>query len=285
MNIYHFASNYLQDVKNKFFEILENYYTKNELVIIFQRILEHFNYSFSDNNIYFNQSELILLSEYIQQLIDKKPLAYILGYTYFYKYKFFVNSDVLIPRPETEELVEYVSQQIKSLNKSAIKIIDIGTGSGCIAITLKKLLPDAEITAIDISPNAIKLANKNADYHQVKIQLKQMDIMKEELNEHYDVIVSNPPYIPFEDKENIDDIVKKYEPSIALFSNTPTEFYQRIFDVAKNRLTCNGRIILEVNQNYASDILSLANQYEYLSHSKIIKDISGNDRIIDVMRK
>ncbi len=225
--------------------------------IIFQRILEHLNYSIFDKNIYLNQSELILISEYIQQLLDKKP---------------FVNSDVLIPRPETGELVEYVNQQIKSLNKSAIKIIDIGTGSGCIAITLKKLLPDAEITAIDISPNAIRVANKNTDYHQVKIQLKQMDVMKEELNECYDVIVSNPPYIPFEDKENIDDIVKKYEPSIALFSNTPTEFYQRIFDIAKNNLTSNGRIILEINQNY-------------FVNPKIIKDISGNDRIIDVMRK
>lgn len=282
MNIYPFTSNQADDVFKIIRKELEKIYSENEIKIIFQRILEHFGYSEFKlfEQAYLNQSELIKISEWIKELKQKKPLSYILGYTYFYNLKLYVNESVLIPRPETEEMIFQLSDIISKeyTNLKSLKIIDIGTGSGCIAIALKKLFPCAEIDAIDISSNALNIAQKNAIFHHVKINFQQQDILKEELSKQYDIIVSNPPYIPTADACQIDDTVKKYEPAIALFSDTATVFYERIFYLSENYLNANGLIMMEINQYYSQKIYECAKQYSL--QCKILRDWSNNERFI-----
>jgi release factor glutamine methyltransferase len=281
MNIFHFPSNQILDVKKTFAELLKDIYSKNECEVLFQRITEHFGYDSFQTNIHFNQSELIDLTEIIKELQNKKPLAYILGYSYFFNMKFFVNENVLIPRPETEELVLQVKQIIETNYKNqSLNILDIGTGSGCIAIALKKIFPYANITAIDKSSDALEIAQKNAAFYQLSINFKKLDMLNESLNETYDIIVSNPPYIPESDKNTIDESVIKFEPSMALISNTAIEFYERIFYLSKNILAPKGFVFMELNQYYGKEILDLSKKFEYFQKTELLKDWSGNDRFI-----
>lgn len=280
MNIYHFRTNFVSDVKEKFFEELSDVYSKNEAEVIFKRLLEHLNINPFDKNIYFNQSELILLSEYICMLKEEKPLDYILGYAYFFNLKFFVNEHVLIPRPETEELVYHIKNILSSLSQRRLKIIDIGTGSGCIAITLKKIFPESIMHAMDISKEAILTAKKNAEFHHTEIDFFEGDVLSNELNEKYDIIISNPPYIPVNDADKISDKVKNHEPSVALFSKTPTEFYERIFELSEKFLNKNGIVFLELNQFYANEIFDIAQKNNHFEKVEILKDWSGNERFI-----
>jgi release factor glutamine methyltransferase len=281
MNIFHFPSNQILDVKKTFVELLKDIYSKNECEVSFQRITEHFGYNPFQVNILFNQSELIDLTEIIKELQHKKPLAYILGYSYFFNMKFFVNENVLIPRPETEELVMQLKQIIETNYKNqSLNILDIGTGSGCIAIALKKIFPYANITGVDKSSGALEIAQKNAAFHQLSINFKKLDVLNEPLNETYDIIVSNPPYIPESDKDTVDENVIKFEPSVALFSRTSTEFYERIFYLSKNNLVSKGFVFMELNQYYGKEILDLSKKFEYFQKTELLKDWSGNDRFI-----
>ena len=280
MNIFHFPSNAINDVKPIFFNLLKDKYSPSELHTIFNRIVEHFNYSPTDPCIRFQQSELILITKFIQELQLGKPLAYILGYTYFYKWKFFVNEAVLIPRPETEELV-YNAEQIirkKFLPKDSIKILDVGTGSGCIAISIQKLFLNAEVWAIDVCREALQVAQKNADWHQVSIHFEEMDILHTAPHSSFDCILSNPPYIPIKDKESIDRQVKDFEPHIALFSKSATEFYERVFQLALDCLNPNGFLLLELNQYYADEILTISQEYPYLTNTHLLTDWSNHHR-------
>ncbi len=282
MNIYPFISNNSYDVYKLFYEELKFIYSENEIKILFQRIIEHFGYEAKNsiNSIYLQQSELIKISKWIDELKDKKPLAYILGYTYFYNLVFFVNQHVLIPRPETEELVFHLRDIVQKELKypRPLKMIDIGTGSGCIAIVLKKAFPEVEVVAIDKSLDALKAAQENAIYHQVNIHFKQQDILEEEFTEKYDIIVSNPPYIPLKDASTIDKSVRRYEPPVALFSNFVTEFYEKIFHLSQKYLNKDGIIMLEINQYYSKEILDCSKQYPL--QCEVIKDWSNNDRFI-----
>ena len=282
MNIFHFPSNAINDVKSTFFNLLKNYYSFSELQTIFNRIIEHFNYSLTDSNIFFQQSELILLTKFIKELQLKKPLAYILGYTYFYKWKFFVNESVLIPRPETEELVWNAEQIIhkKFTPNDTIKILDIGTGSGCIAISIKKLFPKAEVWAIDVSKEALQVAQKNAEWHQVSIHFEELDILKNTPRCRFDCILSNPPYIPINDRDTLDSSIINNEPTLALFSEYPTQFYDRIFEISNKYLKPNGFLLLEINQYYADDIIKSLKRFSYLVNSKILRDWSQNQRFL-----
>ncbi len=282
MNINHFKSNHIQDVKEKFNATLCKYYSTNEQDIIFKRILEHLNYDPYSNNSYFNQSELILISRFIDDLLEKKPLAYILGYTYFYHLNFFVSPNVLIPRPETEELVLLTQKIIseKYPSHSNLTLIDIGTGSGCIAITLKKYFPKLQITAIDISEEAIQTAMNNATFHNTPIHFLQSDILSDYLPGLFDIIISNPPYIPTQDITSIDESIQKYEPSIALFSKNFSEFYEKIFALSEKQLNKNGILIMELNQYYAQSILDLSKKFHHFSHTTLLKDWSNHQRFI-----
>jgi len=287
MNIYHFASNRVKDVKRKFVEILSSIYHQHECEALFRRLLEHIGIDVFDSEFLLNQSELIELSEYIRELKMGKPIEYILGYSYFFKLRFYVNENVLIPRPETEELVYLLKNVIQNKwsGTNDLDIIDIGTGSGCIAITLKKIFLDANVYAVDVSDKALAVAQKNAIEHRVQVNFSRCDIFLDSLPSYdYDVIVSNPPYIPISDKHSVSDRVKNYEPSIALFSNTATDFYERIFDLSKIHLKVGGLIFMELNQYYANDVLNIAKTYDYFKEVEIIKDWSGNDRFIKCIK-
>jgi len=221
------------------------------------------------------------LKEIIVELKTGKPYQQILGHTEFYGKKFFVDENVLIPRPETEELVELAKIEIQNLKSKIqnLKLLDIGTGSGIIPINLKKHFPNAEISAIDISEKALEIAKKNAEFHQANIQFIQQDYLNTKLEENYDIIISNPPYIGIEENIEIEDSVKGFEPNIALFSPTSDAliFYKKIAKDGEKYLNENGMIFLEINQKLGKETLELFSNY---SESRLIKDLSGNDRFV-----
>ena len=221
------------------------------------------------------------LKEIIEELKTGKPYQQILGHTEFYGKKFFVDENVLIPRPETEELVELAINKIRDSRFEIrdFKILDVGTGSGIIPITLKKHFKNAEISAMDISEKALEIAKKNADFHQANIQFIQQDYLNTKLEENYDIIISNPPYIGIEENIEIEDSVKGFEPNIALFSPTSDAliFYKKIAKDGEKHLNENGMIFLEINQKLGKETLELFSNY---SESRLIKDLSGNDRFV-----
>lgn len=213
------------------------------------------------------------------QLKEQKPLQYITGETEFYGMKFFVNESVLIPRPETEELIEWILKDVKNSN---LQILDVGTGSGCIPIVLKKNLPQAEILAMDISEKALETALLNVKYHRTEINFLQTDFLNmsfENLPE-FDIIVSNPPYIGETEKLEMNENVVKFEPHSALF--VPDEntlvFYKKIIELAKLKLKPKGKIYVEINQRLAQETFDLF-QNEF-PNTELRKDISGNYRMI-----
>lgn len=245
---------------------LQKIYTTSEAGIISDWVFEK-RASFSKGEIIKNSKELInkeverKIREDLQRLLKHEPIQYILEEAWFYKMKLKVNAQVLIPRPETEELVEFVLEAASS-QQAPINIIDIGSGSGCIAIALKKHLPKAIITAIDISEGALTIAKENASTQKVGIDFKQINFLDENewkgLNQ-FGIIVSNPPYIPINEKEKLDKNVVDYEPDVALFvpANDPVLFYKKIIFFGKKHLINNGKIFVEVHENFAKEIFDL----------------------------
>ncbi len=200
------------------------------------------------------------LNQALDQLLNHHPIQYVLGEAWFYHLKFKVSEAVLIPRPETEELVEIVIQHLKKLNQK--NILDIGTGSGCIPISLKKNVPEINITSVDLSTKAIDIASENANNHQTKIDFKALDFLDENNWENldvFDVIISNPPYIPNVEIQSMDKHVTAFEPHLALFvpDEDPLIFYKAILRFAYNHLDKNGNIFLETHENFADDVCSL----------------------------
>ena len=236
---------------------------------------------------------LNLLQSATKQLEQEVPLQYIIGKTEFYGLPFVVNKHVLIPRPETEELVAWVvseSSRFKTFNTSTkqttetkqLKILDIGTGSGCIPISLKKQLPFAKISAIDISKEALTVAKKNAVLNNVDIHFILQDILKTvALDQHYDIIISNPPYVRELEKKELKNNVLKNEPHVALFveNDNPLIFYAKIAELAKKYLNKNGLLFFEINQYLGTETIDLVNK-KGLKNIQLKKDMFGNDRII-----
>lgn len=227
------------------------------------------------------ENEINRLKTSLSELLLHKPVQYILGEAWFHQLKFKVNEQVLIPRPETEELVREAIGFIKT--SSGKKIIDIGTGSGCIAVSIKKMIPDSEISAIDIDEKTIAVARENAVYHQTAINFIKADILDtSNLTElgNYDLIISNPPYIPESEKMSMDKNVIAYEPHKALFvpDENPLIFYEAIARFGKNHLNEKGRIMMEVHENLAGHVEALFAAKQYLTETK--KDIYGKERIV-----
>ena len=239
------------------------------------------------------QETLNLLQSATKQLEQEVPLQYIIGKTEFYGLPFVVNKHVLIPRPETEELVAWVvseSSGFKTFNTSTkhttetkqLKNLDIGTGSGCIPISLKKQLPFAKISAIDISKEALGVAKKNAVLNNVDIHFILQDILKTvALDQHYDIIISNPPYVRELEKKELKNNVLKNEPHVALFveNDNPLIFYAKIAELAKKYLNKNGLLFFEINQYLGTETIDLVNK-KGLKNIQLKKDMFGNDRII-----
>ena len=224
------------------------------------------------------------LNNILQRLQTGEPIQYILGHTEFYGLPFNVNPSVLIPRPETEELVEWVLNTVGTSQLTTSNILDIGTGSGCIAISLKKNLPRATVSAIDISTKALEKAKQNADLNNVKIDFIHADILniKSEIEiPKSDIIVSNPPYVTQHDKTQMHTNVTDFEPHTALFvpEDDPLLFYNAIADYALNNLSTNGLLFFEINENLGKQTVELLNS-KHFKNIELRKDMSGRDRMI-----
>ena len=277
----------ISDIKNIFQKELTTIYNSSEIAELSSIFIEK---STGFNKIqqrqsaqdYLSETQLSDLNIALSELKTGKPFQQILGETEFYGFQFFVDENVLIPRPETEELLELAILKIQNskLKLQDLKIVDIGTGSGIIPIVLKKHFPDAEISAIDFSEMALKIARKNAEFHQVEISFLHQDYLSENLTEVYDVIISNPPYIGMEEAVEIEDSVKGFEPQMALFSPTSNAliFYEKIAKDCKNHLSKNGLLFLEINQKLGIETKNLF--VDVLSEVELVKDLSGNDRFV-----
>lgn len=231
--------------------------------------------------------ELMLNPETIQpleaallRLRQREPVQYITETGWFYDMPFKVSPAVLIPRPETEELVEKVIERCRSWEP--LHILDVGTGSGCMAITLKKQLPHASVTAIDVSKAALEIAQYNAGQHHTVIDFKEVDFLNAyarlALNS-YSIIVSNPPYIPDEEKTIMDENVVRYEPHLALFASDHLVFYKALAVFGKTNLHPNGYIYCEIHQRYADEVLKVFKTAGY--RAVVHPDISGNQRMVE----
>lgn len=219
----------------------------------------------------------------LEQLKKEIPIQYLLGSTHFYGLEFEVNSNVLIPRPETEELVEWIieSQQL-AIGDNKVRILDIGTGSGCIAIALAKNLPNAQVFAFDVSEQALATAQKNAELNQVAIQFIHQSILEtEDLGQQFDIIVSNPPYVRHLEKLEIKKNVLDNEPHLALFvaDDDALIFYRKIAELAQKNLNLQGQLYFEINQYLGQETFDLLQEMGF-KNTELRKDIYGNDRMI-----
>lgn len=224
------------------------------------------------------------LGEIVGKLKHAEPIQYILGETDFFGLPFYLDSSVLIPRPETEELVQWV---IDSTNNAAAKILDIGTGSGCIAVTLAKKLPLTEVHAWDISQAALEVARKNAERNGVRVFFGKKDILQESIpEEKFDIIVSNPPYVTESEKVGMEQNVLRFEPHLALFvaDEDALVFYEKIADFARGALNRGGELFFEINREKGEQIEMLLQQKEFKNIERV-KDISGNERMIKAVKE
>ena len=231
-----------------------------------------------DNSISEDQS--LAFETAAAQLLAGRPIQYITGKAWFMGAAYTVNEQVLIPRPETEELVDWVIEYAEIKGK-ALRILDIGTGSGCIAIALKKALPEATVVAIDISTNAIKIAEGNAAALNAEVEFVALDILNTAfLPGQYDVIISNPPYIPMHEMKNMELQVTDHEPNIALFvpDEDPLVFYKAIARLAKLHLSSNGQLFFEIHYDQGDAMIQLLDEMHF--HAELRPDLFGKDRMI-----
>ena len=219
----------------------------------------------------------------LAQLQQEKPIQYITGEAWFYGLQFEVNENTLIPRPETEELVEWIIESQKSKTQSQkLEILDIGTGTGCIPISLKANLSQANVSAIDVSEQALEVAKRNATANKVEINFILTNILEvEDLNQHFDIIVSNPPYVRNLEKQEIKKNVLNYEPHLALFVEDTDAllFYRKIAQLALENLSPNGLLFFEINQYLGKETVELLENLGF-KNIELKKDIYGNNRMI-----
>lgn len=231
----------------------------------------------------FSEAELVVWNSILEDLKKEIPIQYLLGKTNFYGLDFEVNENVLIPRPETEELVEWILEDCGKIDTtSEFSILDIGTGSGCIPISLKKQLPQAKVSAIDVSEKALEVAKGNAKLNGVEVNFILQNILETaNLLESYDVIVSNPPYVRNLEKQEIKNNVLEYEPHLALFvaDDDALIFYRKIGALALKSLRPNGKLFFEINQYLGKETVDLLKDLGF-QNVELRKDIYGNDRMI-----
>jgi release factor glutamine methyltransferase len=278
----------IRDVFADFKRGLENLYETNEIEAITLLAVNEIS-GFSKAKIKafpeqeLSDSEAQQLDNILIRLKTGEPIQYILGYTEFYGLPFRVNPSVLIPRPETEELVKWILTSVSSSKWVVDNILDVGTGSGCIAIALKKNLPGFKISALDISIAALQTAKENAALNEVDIEFMEADILSpgSASNERYSVIVSNPPYVTPCDKAQMHANVTDFEPHTALFvpDNDPLVFYKAIANFAAKNLVDGGMLFFEINENYGKEIVELL-QSKSFSNIELRKDLSGRDRMV-----
>jgi release factor glutamine methyltransferase len=235
-----------------------------------------------------SQEHLDAIGAILLRLKTGEPLQYILGHAEFYGSAFKLNPSVLIPRPETEELVEWVLSSVGNKHLTGGSILDIGTGSGCIAISLKKNLPGFSVSAIDISQDALRTATENAELNNTKVNFILGDILNPQFEiEHskFEIIISNPPYVTMDDKKQMHSNVTDFEPHTALFvpENDPLVFYNAIADFASKNLEPGGLLFFEINESYGKQIVELL-KYKQFKNIELRKDMSERDRMVKAVK-
>ncbi|GAB1309541.1 peptide chain release factor N(5)-glutamine methyltransferase [Urechidicola sp. KH5] len=276
----------LFNLKQRYYNVLERLYPKSEIDGLFYISLKNI---LNKDRIHFAlhqhddiSTEIIETFETVlKDLQNEIPIQYIFGKTEFFGLPFKVNQHTLIPRQETEELVAWILRDLETDPLLAPTILDIGTGSGCIPISLAKNIPNGNIKAIDISESALKVAKENALLNNVSIKFELKDILTNNLDSTYNVIISNPPYVRELEKEEIKNNVLDYEPHLALFvkDTNPLLFYERIADLALKHLSENGTLYFEINQYLGSETKNLLMSKGY-SYVELRKDLLGNDRML-----
>lgn len=282
---------------NQYYSSKETYFNViNEIIAIYgedesrqltKMLMEDlFSISFEkiliDEQIHINDAQHELLNEKVGQLKNFMPIQYVLGKANFFGREFYVSPSVLIPRQETEELINEI---LLDNRRPGLSVLDIGAGSGCIGLTLGLELKSPKISCLDIDEDALDVTRRNAENLGVMAHCQHSDILSaEKLNGKYDIIVSNPPYVTESEKQQMQNNVLKHEPEKALFvpDNNPLLFYKKIIDLAKESLLKKGKIYFEINENFGLDILQLCEQ-SGCSFIKLIQDIHGKDRIIKAM--
>jgi release factor glutamine methyltransferase len=278
----------IKEYRSQFIQELTPIYDEGEAESFFYLILEEKRQLkridlVLDPELVFLEKEMVSWNSILEQLKLEIPIQYLLGKTSFYGLDFEVNENVLIPRPETEELVEWIIKgNLKSEGFKDLKILDIGTGSGCIAISLAKNMPNAKVYAIDISEKALATAKKNALLNKVDVTFITQNILEtEDLKQQFDIIVSNPPYVRNLEKQEIKKNVLDNEPHLALFveDDDALIFYKKIAVLAQKNLLENGLLFFEINQYLGKDMIKLLEKMNF-KNIELRKDIYGNDRMI-----
>lgn len=278
-------SNKIADMYLFCHEQLQGIYNKDEINELLYISFSHaLNFSREDMQLrkdeFLNQSDLIIVYDIAKELATKKPIQYILHEAWFYGEKYFVNEHVLIPRPETEELVELICIENKGTN---LTVLDIGTGSGCIPISIKKKNGDWNVHAIDVSKSALEVARRNSIDLNAPITFYEVDILKAKAigDLKFDIIISNPPYIAKNEAHTMNDMVLQFEPHLALFveNNDPLLFYKVIADFALINLNQDGKLYFEINQLFGKEVVELLGNKGF-SNVMLHKDLSGNDRMV-----
>jgi len=280
-------------------EQLRDYYPESEIKSFYYLIMESVcrldkQSVLLGKDTQISPDEKRLIEKIIEDLKKFRPIQYILGETEFYGLSFKVNEQVLIPRPETEELVERVVDEYQAKGErrrvqgEGCRVLDVGTGSGCIAVALAKFLPETEVYAIDISEKALEIASENARNNQVNMQFFRHDIFEdwpEYLPEQWDIIVSNPPYVTQEEKETMAKNVLDYEPHQALFvpQENPLLFYERIADISQEHLKVNGRLYFETSAVHGKEAMEMLKEKGFGS-VRLFRDMAGRDRVLTACR-
>ncbi|HYM93155.1 MAG TPA: peptide chain release factor N(5)-glutamine methyltransferase [Chitinophagaceae bacterium] len=282
-----FAVMTVQDAVKYSADTLTTIYEEREALTISDWIIENITGSPKTDRIANKEKELadgqkLQLDKYLQKLLNHEPVQYVLNEAWFFGIKFYVDPGGLIPRPETEELVEWIISDCK-FPITELSILDIGSGSGCIPVVLKRKFRKAEVWSCDISKTALLVAKKNAEELKAKINFLHIDFLDMKHRDQFplfDVIVSNPPYVPEKDKAQMQPNVANYEPSIALFvpDNDPLIFYKAIAEFGKKKLKKEGKIYIEVHENFGEAVSILFQSKGYSTQLK--KDMQGKDRMI-----
>lgn len=275
----------LNDIKQTLKKQLADQYESIELNPILSILTEHITgwdqlQQALNKETALNEMQILAFEKAAAELKAGKPIQYVIGKAWFMGEAYSVNEHVLIPRPETEELVDWILEYAE-IKGTSLRILDLGTGSGCIAIALKKALPNSNVSAIDISTNALKVAAENASILNAAIEFVPLDILNTAfLPDQYDVIVSNPPYIPMHEMENMEMQVAAQEPNIALFvpDEDPLVFYKAIARLAKLHLKPNGQLFFEIHFDQGEAMVNLLDEMHF--HAELREDLFGKDRMI-----
>lgn len=279
----------IHDVKIEFQQILAKNYEPKEIQSIFELIAEDLDFSRTDIVVFrdkeLSDKQIAYFEDCLKRLETFEPVQYVRGKADFYDLQFSVDSSVLIPRQETEELVDLIIRENQNLDG---KIVDLGTGSGCIAISLAKNLQKSSVFAVDISKNALSVAEKNAKQNDVTVTFCNGDMREESFMKQFseiDIIVSNPPYVCDSEKSEMRSNVLNYEPHLALFvkDENPLEFYEAIAVFGSKNLKNGGKVYCEINETLGNETKQLFERYGF-SQCKIVKDLFGKDRIVRAIK-